>query len=177
MTKLGDDFTERVMRSAEGELLSVTMANGIIKASENGRVDISSNDKSNYKWVAKGDIAYNSMRMWQGACGYSKYDGILSPAYTVVVPSENVDVKFYCLLFKTDRILHQFRIHSQGLTSDTWNLKYPNFAKIESCAPKKKEQEAIAKFFANVIVLLNTTETKLTKVRTMKQGLLQKMFV
>ena len=57
-------FTERDGRSGDGELISVTLHRGVIKASDSGRADTSSRDRSNYKIVKAGDIAYNSMRMW-----------------------------------------------------------------------------------------------------------------
>lgn len=65
--KLGECFAERQERSAEGELISVTINDGIKRFSELGRHDNSSDDKSHYKRVEVNDIAYNLMRMWQGA--------------------------------------------------------------------------------------------------------------
>ena len=61
--KIGECFDERVERSAEGELLSVTISSGVKKFAELGRHDNSSKDKSHYKKVCVGDIACNSMRM------------------------------------------------------------------------------------------------------------------
>ena len=46
------------------ELLSVTMNDGVKPRSEIEGKDNSSEDKSNYKIVRKGDMVYNSMRMW-----------------------------------------------------------------------------------------------------------------
>ena len=68
------------------ELLSVTMNDGVMPRSEIEGKDNSSEDKSNYKVVLTGDMVYNSMRMWQGANGISPCDGIVSPAYTVLMP-------------------------------------------------------------------------------------------
>lgn len=176
-SKLGDCFLERVERSAIGELISITINNGVVKAADTGRADSSSADKSNYKRVEVGDIAYNSMRMWQGACGYSSYSGILSPAYTVVTPTNGVDVKFYYYLFKRTDSLYQFRINSQGLTSDTWNLKYPCFSKINCMVPKEPEQKRIAELFLHIDNLISKLEQKLEKLRNIKQSLLNQMFV
>src|SRR5699024_2644286 len=81
--KIENLLKERNERSGEGQMLSVTINDGIVKFNELDRKDNSSKDKSNYKIVRKNDIAYNSMRMWQGASGKSDYDGIVSPAYTV----------------------------------------------------------------------------------------------
>ena len=92
---LSECFSERDERSADGELISVTINQGVVRAKDLDRLDSSSNDKSNYKVVCKGDLAYNTMRMWQGAEGYSPYDGILSPAYTVCKPNNDVHTQFF----------------------------------------------------------------------------------
>ena len=39
-------------------------------------------DASKYKRAARGDVAYNMMRMWQGAVGVAPVDGLVSPAYS-----------------------------------------------------------------------------------------------
>ena len=133
--KLGEVLTERSERSSEGDLISVTINSGVVKASFLDKKDNSSSDKSNYKVVKRNDIAYNSMRMWQGASGFSPYDGILSPAYTVLIPTKEVDSKFISYLFKKDKMLQEFQRYSQGLTSDTWNLKYPMLKNIPAILP------------------------------------------
>lgn len=128
---LGSCFDERLESLPDGELLSVTIGSGIKKFSELDRHDNSNTDKSKYKRVCIGDIAYNSMRMWQGASGRSPYEGIVSPAYTVVKPIGDIDTQFFAYMFKKKEIIHLFEINSQGLTSDTWNLKYPwSYVKI-----------------------------------------------
>lgn len=142
--KLKAFFNERDERSGDGEMISVTISSGIKKFSELSRFDTKPDDLSKYKKVCEGDIAYNSMRMWQGASGYSPYTGILSPAYTVIEPKEGVSSRFFAFEFKKPEMIHQFEIHSQGLTSDTWNLKFPAFGEIDGNAPIFEEQEKIA---------------------------------
>ncbi|MCD8372854.1 MAG: restriction endonuclease subunit S [Clostridia bacterium] len=174
--KLGDCFDERQERSAEGELISVTINDGIKKFAELGRHDNSSDDKSHYKVVEVGDIAYNSMRMWQGASGYSPYKGILSPAYTVLVPKENINAQFFAYLFKRPVIIHLFQISSQGITSDTWNLKFPSLSEIETKCPKGNEQELIATCFKELDNLITLHQRKYDKLVSVKKSLLEKMF-
>ena len=113
-----------------GELISVTINDGIKKFSELGRHDNSNEDKSKYKKVCIGDIAYNSMRMWQGASGYSPYNGIVSPAYTVLLANEGVNSKCIAYQFKLPGMIHAFQINSQGITSDNWNLKFQALSDI-----------------------------------------------
>ena len=174
--KLGDVFSERSERSSEGELISVTINSGVVKASELDRKDNSSNDKSNYKKVEVGDIAYNSMRMWQGASGYSSYDGILSPAYTVIIPKEGTDSKFFAYDFKRHDMIQTFKRNSQGLTSDTWNLKFPTLKSVKVMVPCMEEQTKISNFFERLDTTITLHQRKLDLLKEQKKGFLQKMF-
>lgn len=175
--KLGDVFSERSERSSEGELISVTINSGVIKASELDRKDNSSDNKSNYKKVEVGDIAYNSMRMWQGASGYSSYEGILSPAYTVIIPKEGTDSKFFAYDFKRYDMIQTFKRNSQGLTSDTWNLKFPTLKLVKIMVPSIEEQKQIAAFFERLDNTIALHERELDLLKETKKGFLQKMFV
>lgn len=176
--KLGTLFSERTENDINGEMLSVTMHDGIIKASENGRFDNSNSDKSNYKLVLENDIAYNSMRMWQGASGCSPYRGIVSPAYTVITPYEDVNSSFFACYFKTTQMIEKFRLHSQGLTKDTWNLKFPAFSKITVTYPQSvNEQQAIASYFTALDKQISLQSQRLEKLKQIKAACLDKMFV
>ncbi len=159
--KLGDCFDERNESMPDGELISVTINDGIRKFSELGRHDNSNDDKSKYKKVCVGDIAYNSMRMWQGASGYSPYEGIVSPAYTVLSPKTGVVSRCLAYQFKLPEMIHTFQVNSQGITSDNWNLKYPAFSEIEIAVAKQtEEQELIASFFTNLDNLITLHQRK-----------------
>jgi type I restriction enzyme S subunit len=111
--------------------------------------------------VKKGDIAYNSMRMWQGASGYSRYDGIVSPAYTVISPKDNINAKFISYAFKKTEMLQIFQRNSQGLTSDTWNLKFPALSTINLMIPKYNEQIKVSILFEKLDHLITLHQRKL----------------
>ena len=175
--KLGDCFSERVENMPDGELISVTINDGIKKFSELGRHDNSNDDKSKYKKVCVGDIAYNSMRMWQGASGYSPYEGIVSPAYTVLSPNAGVLSKCIAYQFKLPQMIHTFQINSQGITSDNWNLKYPALSEIEIYISQRvAEQKQIAEFFTSIDRLITLHQRKFEKLTNVKKSMLEKMF-
>ena len=75
----------------EEQMLSVTITKGVIRQQAllagSSKKDSSNLDKSAYKLVRPGDIAYNKMRAWQGAVGVSDYQGIVSPAYVGAAPA------------------------------------------------------------------------------------------
>ena len=174
---MGECFTERVESMPDGELISVTINDGIRKFSELGRHDNSNDDKSKYKKVCIGDIAYNSMRMWQGASGYSPYEGIVSPAYTVLSPNSGVNSKCLAYQFKLPGMIHTFQINSQGITSDNWNLKYPALSEIEIFVSTYEEEQAkIAEYFENFDRLITFHQQKITLLTKLKKAMLEKMF-
>ena len=157
------------------ELLSVTMNDGVKPRSEIEGKDNSSEDKSNYKVVRIGDMVYNSMRMWQGANGISPCDGIVSPAYTVLMSKHLISNGYFAALFKSPTLINEFRKNSQGMTSDTWNLKYPQIETIKVCIPSLAEQEQISD-------MLSALENRTTKqaqiveaIKKYKRGLLNKL--
>ena len=158
---MGDCFAERNESMPEGELISVTINEGIKKFSELGRHNNSNEDKTKYKKVCINDIAYNSMRMWQGASGYSPYEGIVSPAYTVLVPNAGIDSKCLSYQIKLPHMIHIFQINSQGITSDNWNLKYPVLSQIEIFISKNiEEQRKISNLFDNLDNLITLHQRK-----------------
>lgn len=176
--KLGEVFNERTERAkGNEELLSVTINNGVIRQIDSDKRNIASKDKSNYKIVQIGDVPYNSMRMWQGAVGNSEYNGIVSPAYTVLVPSTNADSKFFVELFKKNSTLNIFQRWSQGLTSDTWNLKYPILSKIEFYMPMIDEQKKIGSLFSKLDHLITLHQSKCDNLKELKKYMLQNMFI
>ena len=175
---MGEFFTERKEKAQGGEeLLSVTIANGVIRQADSDKRDNSSEDKSNYKRVMTGDMAYNTMRMWQGAEGVSYWDGIVSPAYTIIVPEDGVNAEFFMVLFKTYEALKQFTIYSQGMTSDQWNLKFDIFADLEFDVPCSEEQAKIVAFFKLLDKQIQIEKDKLEAIKQVKKGLLQQMFL
>lgn len=126
-------FKERKeTRRGDLPLLSITNGEGVIPHAETNRKDTSNKDKSKYRRICPGDIGYNTMRMWQGVSSLSSLDGIVSPDYTICIPGDKLYPLFVAYLFKMPFMIHRFYRYSQGLTSDTWNLKFPHFSE-EKC--------------------------------------------
>ena len=174
---LGDAFNERSQPGEEGDrLLSITMNGGVIDRDDVGRKDTSTEDKSNYKLILPGDIGYNTMRMWQGVSGLSELRGIISPAYTVVTPiTGRINGRCAAHLFKSPRMLFDFERYSQGLTSDTWNLKFPAFSKIKIFLPPIEDQQRQAALLDALRAERSVRERQLAALTLQKRGLMQKL--
>lgn len=174
--KLGDIFDERNETNRDDlPLLSITGDKGVIYQSESDKRDISNDDKSKYKRICPSDIGYNTMRMWQGRSALSNIEGIVSPAYTIVTPHKNVDVRFMATLIQQPRIIYDFWTHSQGLVSDTLNCKYPDFCQVKVQIPSKEEQTAIADMLYEFDKEINLANEKLASLQSQKRGLMQQL--
>ena len=131
----------------------------------------------NYKVVHKGDVVYNSMRMWQGAVGSSDYDGIVSPAYVVARPTIELDSTCFGYLLKRPEMLYKYLCDSQGNSKDTQTLKYDRFADIEATMPANlEEQRAISACLGSVDHLITLHQRKYDKLVVFKKSMLEKMF-
>ena len=143
------------------EILSVSVAKGIYPASESDRDTNPGASLANYKVVHKGDIVYNSMRMWQGAVGSSDYDGIVSPAYVVARPAIELDSTCFGYLLKRPEMLYKYLCNSQGNSKDTQTLKYNRFADIEVTMPANlEEQRVISACLGRVDTLITLHQRK-----------------
>ena len=173
---LGELFRERVeVNWNDLQLLSITGENGVVLRSDLNRKDSSNDDKSKYLRICPGDIGYNTMRMWQGVSALSSHEGIISPAYTVCIPTPEIDGRFASYLFKLPEVIHLFYRYSQGMTSDTWNLKFHHFAEVRVYIPEVDEQIAIASVLAALDNELAIQKKQRNALVQQKRGLMQKL--
>ena len=70
-----------------------------------------------------------------------------------------------------------FQKYSQGLTPDTWNLKFPALSKIKLYVPVKEEQQKIAAFLSAIDTKIELVASQLEHARAFKKGLLQQLFI
>ncbi|EAI4316591.1 restriction endonuclease subunit S [Campylobacter coli] len=159
-------------------LLSVTIANGVVYQNDiTNKKDISNDDKSNYKIVPLGAIAYNKMRMWQGAIGINMLEkGIVSPAYVVAIPNKKININFSYYLLKSKNMICEYEKYSYGLCSDMNNLRYEDFQNIKIPLPPLKEQEQIANFLdekcEQIANFIEKKEKLISLLKEQKQALI-----
>lgn len=166
---LGSIFAERIETGfTDLPLLAVTGERGIVLRDSLARRDSSSEDKSAYLRVCPGDIAYNTMRMWQGVSGLSPYEGIVSPAYTICRPLDGLVPEFAPYLLKHPANIRLFHRHSQGLVDDTLNLKFPHFARLQVALPGAAEQKRMARILADADAAISSAQRALDQHRNLK---------
>ena len=100
-------------------------------------------DRTGYQRAIRGDIAYNMMRMWQGAVGVVPEDGLVSPAYVVARPTSIADARYFTSLFRTAGFRRGIDMNSRGIVKDRNRLYWQDFKQLPAPCPPSDEQRAI----------------------------------
>ncbi|MDP1789663.1 MAG: restriction endonuclease subunit S, partial [Methylibium sp.] len=175
--RAGTLFANRVTKGEDGlPIYSVTMHDGMVRRDSFDRNFYDIEDAAGNKKVCKEDIAYNMMRMWQGALGVAPEDCLVSPAYIVLAPMKDAVSAFFQYLFKLPETLLLLTSHSRGLTKDRLRLYYDDFARIPLRCPAPSEQQRIASCLSGLDALITAETQKLEALKTHKKGLMQQLF-
>lgn len=128
-------------------ILEVSLRTGVrVRDMENLKRKQVMSQKEKYKRAVKGDIAYNMMRMWQGAVGPAPVDGLVSPAYVVVKPYPEANTAYFSYLFRTDAYMREVNKFSRGIVADRNRLYWESFKQMPSLVPPRSEQDQIVAY-------------------------------
>jgi len=175
-TTLGELFkNRREPGQADMPLMSVTMNDGLVDRESLDRKTDSELTSEGHLLVRAGDIAYNMMRMWQGASGMAEHDAIVSPAYVVLAPTTDIDPLFASYWFKSSRMIYLFWAYSYGITGDRLRLYYKDFARIPVTLPPKSRQTQIGKALSAWDREIEAVRKLITAKRRLKQALAQQL--
>jgi type I restriction enzyme S subunit len=174
--RLGDLFESRRERGRPGlPLLSVTMNDGLVDREDLDRKQDSDLAPEEHLLVKPGDIAYNMMRMWQGAYGLAKREGIVSPAYVVLKPKQGVDSAYVRHLLRTPRMQYLLWAYSYGITDDRLRLYFQDFAKIPARVHTSSQQAQIASVLSVCEERVAIQRAALNNAITRRSGLLNRL--
>ena len=140
-------FSETNERSETGseELLTVSHITGVTPRSQKNVNMFKSESLVGYKICHNGDLAANTMWMWQGAIGVSKFHGVISPSYNTYRQKTN-DYYFDYLdfLLRIRPLIDAYTIHSTGITLSRLRLYPDSFLSLYFIVPPITEQKEIA---------------------------------
>ena len=138
-------FSQRDERGEpELPLLEVSINAGVvIREFSTDKIEGTAADFNTYKVARRGDVAFNKMRMWQGAVGVAPVDGLVSPDYTVAEATDELLPEYASQLFRTEAFSAECGRNSQGITWDRLRLYWDGFRDIFIPLPPLEEQDAI----------------------------------
>lgn len=137
---------------ADLPVLSVSIHSGVsseeLSEEDNIRSVIKIEDRTAYKEVRPGDVAYNMMRAWQGGIGAVTVHGMVSPAYVVARPSAALVADYFELLYRSPIFIRQMDSHSKGITDFRKRLYWDDFKNLVTLVPPHGEQVGIVEYVA-----------------------------
>lgn len=139
-----DIFRPRSVRRNDGlELLSVMQDIGVVpRSSLERKVVMPEGSTESYKLVEAGDFVI-SLRSFEGGLEYSRFRGLVSPAYTVLRPIKPIINDFYRHYFKSKEFIGRLAVAVIGIR-DGKQISYEDFEFLKLPYPSIPEQQAIA---------------------------------
>ena len=159
-------------------VLSASQEFGMIKRDEVGK--IVAHDKSSeatYKRVLPGQFVIH-LRSFQGGFAHSAYEGITSPAYTVMDFKEKElhDDMYWKYVFMTKMFIIRLETVTYGIR-DGRSISFADYSSLEMKYPDVREQATIGQYFQTLDKQLRLYEQKLSKLKNLKFAFLKNMFV
>lgn len=157
------------------ELLSVTQDRGVLpRTMLEGRVMSPEGSTDSYKLIKEGDFAI-SLRSFQGGIEYSRYQGLISPAYTVLRPLLKIHADFYRHYFKTYLFIEKYLNIAVIGIRDGKQISIPDFMSVKIPYPPLEIQESVAEILNTARQEIDLLKKQLAAYRQQKRGLMQKL--
>ena len=154
------------------EVLSATQDRGIIPRKDVD-IDIKYDEENiaSYKKVDEGDFVI-SLRSFQGGIEYSEYEGLVSPAYTVLKATKPIDNNYYRAYFKTSDFIKRLNGAVYGIR-DGKQIGFEDFGDLATHYPPLAEQQKIAEILSTCDRVIELKQKLLDEKRKQKQWLMQ----
>jgi len=161
--------------NGDEDLLSVTQDRGVIpRTMLQGRVMSPEGSTDSYKLIKKGDFAI-SLRSFQGGIEYSRYQGLISPAYTVLRPRLKIDDEFYRHFFKSYLFIEKYLNIAVIGIRDGKQISIPDFMTVKIPYPSLEQQQQIAETLNTARQEIDLLKKQAEAYRKQKRGLMQKL--
>lgn len=160
-------------------VLSASQEEGMILRNDVG-FNMSYNKENiiSYKRVRPGQFVIH-LRSFQGGFAHSDLEGITSPAYTIfgLRDVDNHDDHFWGIYFTSKSFIKRLEKVTYGIR-DGRSISVDGFMNLDMTYPSTKEEQSnIAKFFSRLDVHIKAMSDKLDKLKQIRKGLLEKMFI
>ncbi len=139
-------FKERTQKGFPQEpLLAATQTKGVVRKDDYGKRTVTAmKDFHLLKLVEIGDFVI-SLRSFEGGIEVSHCRGIISPAYTVLKPSDAASLGYYSRFFKSADFIRSLTLFVTGIREGQ-NIDYERMSRAYMPLPPLDEQIAIGRF-------------------------------
>ena len=139
-------LTERSEKGfPEEPLLAATQTKGVVpKEDYEIRTVVAMKDLHLLKIVRVGDFVI-SLRSFEGGIEYAREQGIISPAYTIIYPTNPDTHSYLAWLFKSHPYIENLKWHVTGIRQGQ-NIDYQDLRRSRIPLPPPDEQAAIVRY-------------------------------
>ena len=172
-------FREVDDRSLTGkeELLTVSHITGITPRSAKNVTMFKSESLIGYKICKPGQIAANTMWMWQGAIAVSNYDGVISPSYNTYEQISGEYIPEYLnFLLRAKPLVDNYVVLSSGIRKSRLRLYPEQFLTILIPVPPIEDQrrivDAIREQIAKIQDIISAHQQEISVLQEFKARLI-----
>ncbi|EOX9298799.1 restriction endonuclease subunit S, partial [Campylobacter upsaliensis] len=168
-----------IKKCGNEQQLCATQSYGVIpkKLYSYKTVEVISSDLNSFKLVKKDNFVI-SLRSFEGGIEHSNYQGIISPAYTILEPQVEIYSFYFKFLFKSSFFISTLNIHKIGIREGQ-NISYASLQYTPIPLPPLQEQKEIAEFLDSKCEKIQNYIDKKQKLITLlqekKQALINKV--
>lgn len=127
--------------------LSVFLDEGVVpRSSREDNHNRLGADLSQYLVVQPGDLVFNKLRTWQGGIGVSEYSGIVSPAYFVCRPRQDLFPRFAHYALRSTPYLQELTRVSKCMPPAQFDIAWEDLRGVMVRVPPLEEQRAIGDY-------------------------------
>jgi len=161
-------------KSSSADVYSVTKYKGFVRSLDYFKRQVFSKDLSNYKVVKKGEFAYSTIHIDEGAIGLLREkEALISPMYTVFKVDKSVDNLYIEYLLRSTVLKKKYGEIGQGSVSRRKSVPFTSFANLQVRLPPVTEQKRISEILTCVESTILLKQKKLLKIKLTKQSLMQ----
>ena len=160
----------------ESLVLSASQEKGMIPRNQNG-IDIKYSEESvfAYKIIENGDYVIH-LRSFQGGFAFSRFNGICSPAYTVLKPNKEIlSNGFLENYFTSKKFIYSLRTVTFGIR-DGKSISVDQWMTQSLFIPSKNEQEKIIAFIQKINSRIEVQNKIIEYYESLIKGLCDKIF-
>lgn len=169
-------FQERNEKGYPNEpLLAATQNKGVVpKEIYGNRTVEATKDLHLLKLVRVGDFVI-SLRSFQGGIEKAYYQGIISPAYTVMTPNEFITEGYFKHLAKSKPFIELLQMCVTGIREGQ-NVDYQKLKNAHIPIPSREEQDQIVKYLDNrlakIAKFIKTKKKQIALLKEQKQAII-----
>ncbi|WP_270992431.1 restriction endonuclease subunit S [Campylobacter upsaliensis] len=158
-----------IKKCGNEQQLCATQSYGVIpkKLYSYKTVEVISSDLNSFKLVKKDNFVI-SLRSFEGGIEHSNYQGIISPAYTILEPQVEIYSFYFKFLFKSSFFISTLNIHKIGIREGQ-NISYASLQYTPIPLPPLQEQKEIAEFLDSKCEKIQNYIEKKQKLITLLQ--------